>query len=199
MAPHVLLHELELPHEVEWINLRRGDGQKPDYLRVNPLGAVPVLEMDNGEYLTEVQVILQYLADLVPAKELAQPAGTPERYRLQQWLSLISTELHKSFYPQFFSRRIHADAAAADEMAAHFRKRLEQRWQVVSDRLGDEPWVMGTHFSVADIYLFVVLVWWTKGLGHTLAKWPHLEDFFTRMQARPSVLAVQEKETAATV
>lgn len=198
LAPHIALHELGLTHEIEWVFLREGDGQKPEYLRINPIGGVPVLQMPNNEYLTEVQVILQYLADQKPESGLAPAPGSPERYRLQQWLSLISTELHKSFYPIFFARRILPEHEAAWEaLVGHFRGRLEQRWQVVSDRLGDHTWVFGEHFTVADIYLYVVLVWWTKGLNFKLSNWPRLEDFKARVEARPAVQKALEKEAAS--
>jgi len=197
LAPHIALHELDLPHEIEFIDLRSGEGQKPEYLRINPIGGVPVLQMPNQEYLTEVQVILQYLADQKPESGLAPAAGTPERYRLQQWLSLISTELHKSFYPLFFARRIlpeHKDAW--DALAGHFRERLETRWRVVSDRLGDHPWVMGHHYSVADIYLYVILTWWAKALKLPVQDWPRLQEFMARVEARPAVQKALEKESA---
>jgi glutathione S-transferase len=194
LAPHIALHELDLPHELHCINLQRGEGQTPAYLAKNPLGAVPLLELPSGQVLTEVQVILQYIADQKPELRLAPPPGDPERYRLQQWLSLISTELHKSFFPIFFGSRILSDPGAVEELGTYYKQRLNARWQVVCDRLGEQDWVLGTQYSVADIYLYVVLTWWSKGLGMDLDRWPNLIGFMQRMEARPAVQAALRKE-----
>lgn len=194
LAPHIALHELGLPHELHWLDLRRGDGQSPHYLAKNPLGAVPLLELDSGQVLTEVQVILQYLADQKPELGLVPPPTDPERYRLQQWLSLIATELHRNFYPLFFGARVLSDAQSVEELGQHFRQRLRSRWQVVGEKLGENPWLLGEQYTVADIYLFVVLTWWLKGLQLDLDAWPNLLGFMQRMEARPAVQAALEAE-----
>jgi glutathione S-transferase len=194
LAPHIALLELGLDHEFVPVDLLKGQGQAPQYLAKNPLGAVPLLELDSGQVLTEAQVILQYLADQKPELKLAPAAGDPERYRLQQWLSLISTELHKSFYPLFFGKRIHSQPEAAEELARHYRERLNVRWQVVSDRLADQPWLMGQQYTVADIYLFVVLTWWVQALRLPLDHWPNLGQFMQRMLQRPAVQAALQRE-----
>ena len=194
LAPHIALHELDLPHEYLCIDLRRGDGQSPQYLAKNLLGAVPLLELASGQVLTEVQVILQYLADQKPEAGLAPPPTHPERYRLQQWLSLIATELHRNFYPLFFGGRFVSDAQAVEELAEHFRQRLRSRWQVVCDRLGENDWLLGQQYTVADIYLYVVLTWWVKGLQLELDAWPNLLGFIQRMESRPAVQAALAAE-----
>lgn len=197
LAPHIALHELDLPHEFVCVNLRRGEGQSPDFLAKNALGSVPLLELPSGQVLTEVQVILQYLADQKPEVALIPPPANPERYRVQQWLSLISTELHKNFFNIFFGKRILTDPQGVEQLAEFYRNRLRQRFEVVSDRLADQNWLAGDIYGVADIYLYVILTWWTQGLGQTLESWPNLIGFKQRMEARPAVQKALHTEERA--
>ncbi|MGE0492156.1 MAG: glutathione S-transferase N-terminal domain-containing protein [Vulcanimicrobiota bacterium] len=192
LGPHIALHELGLEHELELLNPRR-DLQGAEHLARNPLGMVPVLELDAGGYLTECGAILQYLADRKPESGLAPAPADFERYRLQELLSLIATELHKSFYPLFFGQQILQDEAARGQMVEFYASRLEQRWQVISDRLGSRDWLLESGYSVADIYLYVVLTWWLY-LKRSLEPWPNLASFVERMRARPAVAAAHRAE-----
>lgn len=188
LAAHIALHELDLQHEVVIVDLSKGDNQKPEFLAKNPSGAVPVLEVGEGQFLTENLAILTYLGDLKPGDGLTPAPGDPLRYKLYQWLSFVSTELHKGVATGMFASRFVSDAAAAEELARNSLAKVEKRFQVVSDHLGSHDWLL-PRYSVADIYLFIPLNWWVEKLGRSLAAWPNLQKHHERMTGR---LAVQK-------
>jgi glutathione S-transferase len=157
-----------------------------DYYTINPLGYVPLLVLDDGRQLHECAVILQYVADLVPEKQLAPANGTFERYKLQEWLNLIATELHKGFSPLF-------TPGMPDEARALFKTRLTGRLQWVDAQLGNQAYLMGDSFTVADVYLFVVSSW-SRHVGVDISGLTHLTAFAARVAARPAVQAAMRDE-----
>lgn len=186
LAPHIALSELDLPATTVQVNLKEGrtaDGA--DYRQVNPKGYVPALQLDDGQVMTEVAVLLQYLADRVPAKGLIPAAGTMERYRLQEWINFIATEVHKGFGPLWLPN-------ASDDEKNRVRGRLGQRFDWLSQQLAGKDYLAGS-FSIADIYLFTVLSW-TQWTGIDLAKWPVLQAYVARVAARPKVHATLKAE-----
>jgi len=187
LCPHIILHESGLAFTLEKVNRddkKTETGQ--DYNAVNPKSSVPALQMNDGQVLTEVGVIAQYLADLVPGRKLAPPAGTLARYRLQEWLSYISSEIHKGYSPLF-------NPKLADEAKTMFKERLALRINFAAKALADQDYLMGDGFSVADAYLFTVLRW-SPHLGFDLAPWPVLQSYMDRISARPAVVAAMKEE-----
>ena len=153
LAPHIVLRELGLPFEAVAVDLlRKRTRAGADFLAINPKGYVPALELDDGEILTEGPAILQYLADLAPERALAPPNGTRPRYRLQEWLGFINSELHKAFGPLF-----DRDAPAPIQEAA--RHRIARRLEFVAGGLAGRDFLLGSTFTVADAYLYTVLGW----------------------------------------
>jgi len=187
LSPHIVLQEAGLTYSLEKVDLRTkktmGD---VDFRTINPKGYVPVLQLKDGSYLTEGTAIVQYLADLVPDKKLAPAAGTMERYRLMETLGFISTELHKNFSPLFNP----ATQEAGKEIAI---STLKQRFGLIEKQLGSADYLGGNQFSVADAYLFVMLVWVTH-VKIALTDWPALQAFHTRVAARPAVHAAMLTE-----
>lgn len=186
LCPHIVLRESGLDYTLEKVN--RDDKKTDagnDYNAINPKSNVPALTMNNGQLLTEVAVIVQYLADQAPAKSLAPPAGTLERYRLQEWLNFISSEIHKGCSP-LFNPKLNEEAKAA------MMARLMQRIDFAAHALVDREYLMGI-FTVADAYLFTVLRWAPR-LGLDLSPWPVLKDYMERIAARPAVKAVLKEE-----
>jgi glutathione S-transferase len=186
LCPHIVLRESGLDYILEKVN--RDDKKTEtgnDYNAINPKTNVPALTMNDGQLLTEVAVIVQYLADQAPAKKLAPPSGTLERYRLQEWLNFISSEIHKGCSP-LFNPKLNEEAKAA------LMARLMQRIDFAAHALVDREYLMGT-FSVADAYLFTVLRWAPR-LGLDLTVWPLLKDYMERMAARPAVQAAMKEE-----
>ena len=152
-----------------------------DFRAVAPKGAVPVLVLENGERLTESAAVLQYIADLKPELDLAPPAGHPDRYRLQEWLSFIGTELHKGFlFPTFWYKD--------DASLAKPRARIGQTLSVPSAHLAEREFLVGNRFTVADAHLAWALLL-LRAAGVDVAQWPPLAAYLGRIQARPQVKA----------
>lgn len=188
LSPHIVLRELDLPFEIEAVDLRtRTTASGADFTGINPKGYVPALQLDDGEVLTEGAAIVQYLADRHAPGTLAPAAGTVERARLNGHLNFISAELHKAFAP-LFNPALTPEAREA--ALAHLGRKLD-----VVDRALDDgrPYLMGPDFSVADAYLFVVLNW-TSMFGVDLTRWPHLDPFARRVVARKAVQAAMAAE-----
>ncbi len=187
MSPHIVLCELGLPHELVKVDLAThmtADGR--DYTAINPKGYVPALVLDDGQLLTEGPAIVQYLADLKPAAGLLPPAGTIERARVQEWLTFIGTELHKSFSPLFNPN------ASADWKAAALAN-IQRRLGYVDKMLTGRNYLTGANFCIADAYLFTV-IGWTRFQNIDLAPWPAIAAYQQRVMARPAVQAAMQEE-----
>lgn len=180
LSPHIALCESGLPFKLVKVDLgskKMEDGG--DFLAINPKGYVPLLQLDDGQFLSEGPAIVQFIADKVPDKRLAPAPGTMERYRLVEWMNYISTELHKGFSPLF-------NPKAPDEWKGMVKEQLAARFQYVSEQLGDKPYLMGDTFTVADGYLFTMMGWGGH-VGFDTSRWPNLTLFRERMAARPAV------------
>ena len=194
-APHILLHETGIEHDARRVDLKAKtleDGG--DYLAVNPKGAVPALQLDSGEVLTENAVILQYIGDRAAWPEVFPPLGDFRRYRVLELVNYITTELHKRF-SFLFNRE------ASEEVKSFVRRDLARKLDWIDRRLGAGPFLMGEDLTLPDPYLFVIARWTEKMIG--LDNWPNLTAFYERMLQRDSVRNVLrfegllEEETAA--
>ncbi len=157
-----------------------------DFYTINPLGYVPVLELDNGERLREGPAILQYIADQVPDKQLAPANGTMGRYRLQEWLTFIGTEIHKGFGPLF-------KPGTPEDYKPQVKEQLLKRLEWVNGELASKPYLLGEQFSVADGYLFTTLSW-CGYVGLDISNLENLKAFQARVGARPAVQATLKAE-----
>jgi glutathione S-transferase len=157
-----------------------------DYYDLNPLGYVPLLVLDNGQHLREGPAIVQYIADLVPAKQLAPANGTFERYKLQEWLTFIGTELHKNFGPLF-------NPATPAEYKPLVIAQLGSRLKFTDGQLAGKEYLMGDTFTVADGYLFNVTNW-ARLVGVDLSIYTDLLAFRARVAARPAVIEAMRAE-----
>ncbi len=180
LSPHIALREAGLPFQPVLASTKTHKLQDgTDYYTINPKGYVPLLELDDGERLSEGPVIVQYIADQAPGKKLAPAAGTMARYRLQEWLNFITSELHKSFSPLF-------NPAMPEEGKAVYRARLADRFKWVDGQLAGKSYLMGEEFSVADAYLFTV-AGWGGYVGVDISGLPNLSAYMARVKARPAV------------
>ena len=186
LSAHIALHEAGLactPMLVSTKSHQLQDGT--DFYSINPLGYVPVLELDNGERLREGPAIVQYLADQVPGKNLAPANGTMERYRLQEWLTFIGTELHKGHSPLFAP-------GTPEDYKPLVRERLQARFAWVDKQLAGKDYLLG-QFSVADAYLYTVSRW-GQYVGVDLSGFANIVAFQQRMEQRPAVQAALRAE-----
>jgi len=187
LSPHIVLLESGLAFEPVLASTKTHkllDGT--DYYTINPKGYVPLLELDNGERLSEGPAIVQYIADQVPDKKLAPPAGTMERYRLQEWLNFITSELHKGIGGVF-------NPAMPEEAKVLMRAKALDRLKYVDAQLEGKQYLMGNAFTVPDAYLFTVTSW-TKHTGIDISALKNLGAFMTRMAARPAVHEAMKAE-----
>ena len=187
LSPHIALREAGLPfslHKVDLKNKKLESGE--DFSSVNAKGYVPALVLDDGTLLTEGAAIVQYIADLKPAAGLAPASGTTERYKLQDWLNFISTELHKPMGSMF-------NPAQAPEWKEAVKAVLGKRLDWLSAQLQNRSYVMGDKFSVADAYLFTILNW-SGMVGFDLSKWPVVQQYAARIAQRPKVVETLQAE-----
>ncbi|MBN9474644.1 MAG: glutathione transferase GstA [Bordetella sp. SCN 67-23] len=186
-APHIALREAGIDFTWEKVDLKAKTTETgQDFRKVNPKGYVPALEVSPGVVMTELAVLLQYVADLVPASKLAPPPDSAERYALQTWLVFIATEIHKGFSPMF-------KPALSEEGKDVFRQILATRLDYVQSELSQRDYLMPGGFSVADIYLFVTTGWASR-LNYDLSRWPAIVAFRERIAQRPAVQAALKAE-----
>jgi len=187
LASHIVLRETGLPFEIDELNAAtKTTASGEDFMQINPKGYVPVIRLDDGSILTEGGAILQYIADQQPASGLAPEAGLMERYRLQEWLTFIGTEIHKTFSPLF-------NKATTEETKINARNLLTKRLAYVETQLANKPYLMGDNFTVADAYMFVV-VGWSSHVGFDLNPFPRLKEYIARIAVRPAVQAAMKAE-----
>lgn len=187
LAPHIALLEAGLAFEAEKVDLKaKLTATGADFTAINPKGYVPALVLDNGQLLTEGAAVLQYIADQNPAAGLAPAAGTLARYRLQEWLTFIASEIHKPM-GSMFNPAQSADWKAA--VTATLTKRLD--W--LSGQLEGKDYLLDNQFSVADAYLFTVLNW-ANFVGFSMVAWPVVQAFSARVAARPRVVEALKAE-----
>jgi len=187
LSPHIALREAGLAFEPVLASTKSHKLQDgTDYYGINPLGYVPMLELDDGTRLREGPAILQYIADLAPTKNLAPANGTMPRYRLQEWLTFIGTEIHKSFSPLF-------NPGMPDEGKNISKTKLRSRYEWLDGQLAAKEFLMGEHFSVADGYLFTVTNW-AKPTGVDLSGLANVNAWHTRIAARPAVQEAMKAE-----
>jgi glutathione S-transferase len=180
LSPHIALREAGLAFEPVLASTKSHKLQDgTDYYTLNPLGYVPLLELDDGTRLREGPAIVQYIADQAPLKNLAPANGTWPRYRLQEWLTFIGTEIHKTFSPLF-------QPAMPEEAKKIFRDKLLSRFAWVDGELAGKDYLMGDSFSVADGYLYVVTRW-AKPMNLDLSGLANLMAQHQRVNARPAV------------
>ena len=187
LASHIALYETGLPFETDkLIKTTKMTTGGEDFMQINPKGYVPTIKLDDGSILTEGAAVLQYIADQQPASGLAPKAGTMERYHLQEWLTFISSEIHKSFSPMF-------NKDASEEVKNYARNNLTRRLGYAETQLANKPYLMGDHFTVADAYFFVVMNW-SNIVGFDLTPFSHIKEYMARIVAHPAVQAAMKAE-----
>ncbi|MCP1839786.1 MULTISPECIES: glutathione transferase GstA [Bradyrhizobium] len=188
LSPHIALLEAGLPYDLVKVDLRakkleNGD----DFLQVNPKGQVPALALDTGEMVTEGPIIIQMIADKAADKKLAPARDSNERYKLLEWLNYTTTELHKNLGPMF-------SPVLADDAKAFFKDRAMGKFKYVESQLAGRDYLMGNQFTVADGYLFTMIMWAQDRLGFDLSGLPNVTAYKARVAARPKVQEALKKE-----
>lgn len=187
LASHIVLRELAIPFEIERVDTKKKKTEKgDDYNMISDKGYVPLLKLDNGQYISEGSVIMQYLADQKPEAKLFPAHGTMERIRVQEWLNYITSELHKAHTPLFYPEL----KGVASEF---YSERIYKAYDYLSKKLEGHDFLTGSQFTIADAYLFTVLTW-AGYVGLKIDQWPRLIGYRTKIAQRPSVVAAMAAE-----
>jgi len=187
LSPHIVATEAGIPVECVKVDLAKHKTESgEDFNAINPKGYVPTLRLDDGSILTEGPAIVQYLADQKPASGLAPANGTVDRYRLQEWLNFIGTELHKNFGPLF-------NPATPDAVKENSKANITKRLAYLNDQLANRQYLMGDKFTVADAYAFTI-VNWTNFIKMDLKPYPNVAAYMGRVGARPKVQETLKSE-----
>lgn len=187
LAPHIVACEVGQALDLEKVDLadkKTADGG--DYRKINPKGYVPALLLDDGEVLTEVGVVCQFLADRKPDSGIAPAFGTMARYRQMEALDFAATEVHKQLGALF-------NPAMTPEMKDVQLGTISRRFDALEKMLDGRPYITGDTFTAADAYLFTVLNW-TRNMKIDIAKWPNIDAYIDRIAQRPKVREAMKAE-----
>lgn len=187
LAPRIVINELNIPCEFEAVNIKTKKTEtEEDFLKISSKGAVPVLKLDNNEILTENTAILQFLADKNEAFHLLPKVNNFARYRVLEWLSFISSDLHKTFGPLFKPK-------LPDTTREQFIELLKHKFSFVNDKLKNSSYLVDDNFTIADAYFFV-MIFWLKHFNLEVSNWPNIAQYFLKLKERPSVLLALQDE-----
>ncbi|WP_413574721.1 glutathione transferase GstA [Bdellovibrio sp. HCB290] len=180
LASQIALREAGLNFELVKVDLKAKEYSGGDYKKINPKGYIPALQLPNGHLMTEGAVILQWIADQVPEKNLLPKFGTMERYKAMEWLNFIATEIHKGLGSLF------GGAVMNEETKEQIKAKVGLRLNVLDQHLSQNPFILGQEFSVADAYAYNVLRW-TGLVGVDMSSHTNLQKFMGAVAERPSV------------
>lgn len=187
LAPHIILRESGRDFTMESVDLMQKKLENgDDYFAIAPKGQIPALLLDDNTLITEAVVIMLYLADAVPDRQLLAPVGSINRYKTLEWLNFIATELHKGFTPLF-------RPDTPEDFKPVVRGLLEKKLQYVNTSLEGNEWISGQRFTIADAYLYNVLRW-ARAVKLEMAGLQNIDAYMARVAARPSVIAALTAE-----
>jgi glutathione S-transferase len=180
LAAHIALREVGVRFDAVSVDLARSvtaDGT--DYRTISPRGYVPLLQLDDGSRHTEAAALLQYVADLDPSQRLIGTPGSGRRLAVIEWLTFVSTELHKVFSPWLWHKE------TAESTRQTVKDKLAARFTELDTLLGSQDFLAG-EYSVADAYAFTI-VNWANFLALPLTRYPALQAYLARVSSRPEV------------
>ena len=187
LSPHIVAREAGLDIDLEKVDTKtHAVKAENDYYAINPKGYVPALDIGESTVLTEGPAIVQYLGDKMPGSKIVPAAGTPERYRQQEMLGYINSEIHKQYSPLF-------SQATPDAFKDDRRAYLRKRYKLIEERLAGRDYLFGDQFTAADAYLFTVTRW-AGAVKLDLSDYPNLKAFMARVHARPAVQQAMKEE-----
>lgn len=194
LAPHIVMAELNMAYEIESVDLRaKKTATGADFKTINVKGSVPALKLESGDIMTESGILIQYLADQKPEMNLFAKFGSMERYRTMEMINFISTDLHKNFTPLWITGMIAKSTEAQTEITTFYKNVLTAKIDFVAEKLGNNDYIMGKDFTIADAYLFTVMGWCAfKEVDYS--KHSNLVNYMARVAARPAVQKAMKEE-----
>lgn len=194
LAPHIVMAELNMAYEIESVDLRaKKTATGADYKTINVKGSVPALKLESGDMMTETGILIQYLADQKPEMNLFAKFGSMERYRTMEMINFVSTDIHKNFTPLWITGMIAKSTEAQSEITSFYKNVLTAKLDFVAEKLGNNDYIMGKEFTIADAYLFTVMGWCAfKEVDYS--KHTNLVNYMARVAARPAVQKAMKEE-----
>lgn len=194
LAPHIVMAELNMAYEIEAVDTKtKTTANGNDFKSVTIKGQVPALKMDNGEVLTEGAIISQYLADQNPNNTLLGKFGTLERTRTLEWMNFIATEVHKGFSPLWSAEKSYTNTTTQNDVKNYYTKNLLDKCNFITEKLGNNNFLMGDNFTIADAYLFTCLSW-SKYVGVDISNYSNINNYMKRISERPAVMRAMKEE-----
>jgi glutathione S-transferase len=194
MSCHIALEETKLPFELVYVGQKADEATKKAFRAINPLGAVPALELPNNKILTQNIAILEYIADQKPESGLIAIAGSYDRAETMRWLSLVGSDLHKAFAPLFGLKKISESAETQSDIKKWCHTEINKYLSIIDAHLSDKDYLAANKFTIADCYLFTVYQW-TAMIGFPTEQYAALNRYSAMIAKRPSVIAVHERES----
>jgi glutathione S-transferase len=194
MASHILLHETGAKHQSDNVDMKtKKTASGEDFNQVNPKSQVPTLKTNDGQILTESAVVLQYISEQHPEKNLLPKWGTWERFKANEWLNYVATEIHKGMGILFAVDRMVAHPQGKEELRKSSVEAMGKKFDYLSKHLKENQFMLGQQFSAVDAYLFTILNW-HGFLKVDMTKWPTLMGYMEKVKSRPSVQAAMKAE-----
>ena len=188
LAPHIALEWAGADYELS--EMKRSETRAPKFLKKNPAGKVPVLELDDGRCVAQVNAVLQFIAETWPGAGLDPGSNgdgsAAQRRAMQRWLSHFNGDVHTSFTPYFMTHRFADSDGAKAEVKAHAAGEVAFQLKIIEDHMAGRDWMMGDGRSILDPYLFVFTLW-AGFMPDRLNAFPNLKAFSTRMKEDPGV------------
>lgn len=193
LSPHIVMAELNMAYEIEAVDMKNKTCASGDFKSINIKGAVPAIKLDSGDVLTEGAIIAQYLADQKADQTLLGKFGTMERTRTLEWMNYIATEVHRSFSPLFGADKTFSNTTTASDVKDFAKKTLNDKLNFITEKLGNNDYLSGNTFTIADAYMFTCLSW-SKHVGLDLSSYANINNYLKRISERPAVIRAMKEE-----
>jgi glutathione S-transferase len=192
MASHITLEETGTAYEAKPTLLPKGEHQSEGYLKINPRGKVPALQLADGQVITENTAILSYLAKQYPNAKMwpSDPVGEARAISTMAW---FSNTVHPSFTHIMRPERFTADPNGVEQVKEAGKKTFWTNVQEIDRLLANKEWVMGSQYTVCDPYALVFYGWGVRA-GMPMAELKNYTAHKEHMLKRPAVRKVLERE-----
>lgn len=188
-APHLLLKETGLPHELRLVDRQNNAQRDPDYLKLNPSGRIPTL-IFQGQAVFETPAVMTTICEADPDHRFMPPLGHPDRPKFFQWMAYLNNTLQAEFMVWRYPERHAETAEASASVKAAQDRRLGDILGLLNGVLLDRPYLLGQDISACDHLLFMLALWCDKRLSRPALSFPHIAAFMMRIAARPAVQEV---------
>ncbi|MCK9685361.1 glutathione S-transferase family protein [Scleromatobacter humisilvae] len=180
----LLQSQLRIPHDTKYVSIFSGEGQSPEYRRINPTGAVPAIRLEDGRVLAESNAILTFLAEGTDF----MPSDPFERAKVNQWLSFEQDYVQNTIGSlRYWTMTSKLDSRPADLVRSKMATAIKAL-QILDEEFSSKPFICGQHYTVADISLYAYASRADEA-GISLAPFKHFERWVQRVERTPGFVA----------